>query len=188
MLDSYTVAMCTYSWGKASYARSMVELRDDVELKYTIVVIVPKFVGDGYIARTIHVEYKWTHPKCSSCKVFGHVLDEYPKKSVSDVLKSLKNPRQVVRGVQVGPNVGFKHSKQVYQPFSKMNSASASGKKKQAELSRQEVSNSNLFDVLNSLENDDDLDDDEKPLNKVDFDPVNSDSESDVKVAYDEIG
>ncbi|GKE41647.1 hypothetical protein Tco_1468931 [Tanacetum coccineum] len=31
------------------------------------------------------------------------------------------------------------------------------------------------------------MDDDENPLNKVDSDAVNSDSETDVKVAYDEI-
>ncbi|GKD52454.1 zinc finger, CCHC-type containing protein [Tanacetum coccineum] len=30
-----------------------------------------------------------------------------PKKIVSDVVKNLKNPRQVVRGVQVAPNVGL---------------------------------------------------------------------------------
>ncbi|GJY70281.1 alpha/beta hydrolases superfamily protein [Tanacetum coccineum] len=178
MLDSYTVAMCTYSWGKDSCTRAMVELQDDVELKDTIVVTVLKFVGDGYTVRTIRVEYKWTHPKCLSCKVFGHVLDECLKKSVSDVLKSLKNPRQAVRGVKVGPNVGFKHSKQVYQPFSKMNNASTNGKKKQPELYRQEqMLDGNLMLV----------DDDEKLLNKVDSDAVNSDSESYVKVAYDEI-
>ncbi|GKC23351.1 hypothetical protein Tco_1025501 [Tanacetum coccineum] len=62
MLNSYTAAMCTYSWGRASYARAMVELRADVELKDTIVV-VPKFVGEGYSMRTIHVEYKWTPPR-----------------------------------------------------------------------------------------------------------------------------
>ncbi|GKC03010.1 hypothetical protein Tco_0994620 [Tanacetum coccineum] len=87
-------------------------------------------------------------------------------------------------------------------------SAGTSGKKKQAGLSRQEVNNSNLIDALNSVENDDYLGTNggnsklaEKggdsgvvssahwsspPLNKVDSGPVNSDSESDVKVAYDE--
>ncbi|GJX59064.1 hypothetical protein Tco_0290454 [Tanacetum coccineum] len=92
MLEFYRTTMCTNSWGKASYARAMVELREDVELKDTILVIVPKFVGVGYTMRTIRVEYKWTHP-------------------------------------------GY---------------------------------------------------DDGKPLNKVDSDPVNPDSKSDVKVAYDE--
>nr|GEY65710.1 hypothetical protein [Tanacetum cinerariifolium] len=33
MLDSYTSDMCLQSWGRSSYARVMVELRADVELK-----------------------------------------------------------------------------------------------------------------------------------------------------------
>nr|GEX64262.1 hypothetical protein [Tanacetum cinerariifolium] len=157
MYDSYTVAMCTYPWGKASYARAMVELQDD------------------------------THPKCSSCKVFCYALDECPKNSVSDVLKRLKNPRQAVRVVQVGPNVGFKHSKQVYQPFSKMISASTSGKKKY-ELTNAKLSVKGTDSGVKELDGNLMLvDDDEKPLNKVDSDAVNTVSKSDVKVTYDEI-
>ncbi|GKC17583.1 hypothetical protein Tco_1014365 [Tanacetum coccineum] len=57
MLDSYTVAMCTDSWGRASYARAL-----------------------GYTLNTVHVEYEWTPPRCSGCKVFGHILDDFPKK------------------------------------------------------------------------------------------------------------
>nr|GEX00549.1 hypothetical protein [Tanacetum cinerariifolium] len=83
MLDSYTVAMCTYSWGKASHARAKIELQDDVYLNTT------------------------------------HLAER---------------------------NINFKAS-------------------------------ANLILV----------DDDEKPLNKVVSDAVNTDSESDVKVAYDEI-
>ncbi|GJR03624.1 hypothetical protein Tco_0526608 [Tanacetum coccineum] len=33
MLDSYTYDMCMQSWGRSSYARAMIELRADVELK-----------------------------------------------------------------------------------------------------------------------------------------------------------
>ncbi|GJZ57731.1 hypothetical protein Tco_0613225 [Tanacetum coccineum] len=110
----------------ATYARAMVELQLNVELKDTIVVVVPKFVELG------------------------------------DVLKNLKNPRQVVRGVKVGPKVGFKQTKQVYRCVSQKNSASISGKKKQDGSSRQESQN------------------------KVDYAPVDSDSDSDVEVAYDE--
>ncbi|GJS50020.1 putative reverse transcriptase domain-containing protein [Tanacetum coccineum] len=38
MLDSYTSNMCMQSWGRSSYARAMIELRADVELKDNIVV------------------------------------------------------------------------------------------------------------------------------------------------------
>ncbi|GKC38133.1 hypothetical protein Tco_1050517 [Tanacetum coccineum] len=42
--DSYTSTMCTDSWGRSSYAKSMVELRADVELKDTLMVVVSKCV------------------------------------------------------------------------------------------------------------------------------------------------
>ncbi|GJY59685.1 hypothetical protein Tco_0459577 [Tanacetum coccineum] len=69
MLDSYTVAMCTDSWGRASYARAMVEIRDDVELRDTIVIVVHKFIGERYTMNTIRVKYECTPPRCSGCKV-----------------------------------------------------------------------------------------------------------------------
>ncbi|GJU02370.1 hypothetical protein Tco_1112708 [Tanacetum coccineum] len=144
------------SW--SSYARAMIEFRADVELKDTIMVAMPKLIGERFYMCTIRIEYDCKPPRCSSCKVFGHVLDECPEKIISNVVKSLKNPRQAIRGVQVSPNVGFKPIKQVYKPVSNKNSASSRGKKKQVELSRQEASNLNPFDALNLVENDDDLD------------------------------
>ncbi|GJS31598.1 hypothetical protein Tco_0492218 [Tanacetum coccineum] len=120
MLNFYTFSMCMESWCRSSFAREMIELRADVELKDTIGTSVPKLV-------------------------------------VLDVLKNLKNLRQATRGVQVVPKLRFKRTKQVYQPVSKKNGANISGKQKQAEVTRQEVSNLNLFDALNSVENDDEL-------------------------------
>ncbi|GKA86243.1 hypothetical protein Tco_0807954 [Tanacetum coccineum] len=167
MLDSYTAAMCTDSWSRASYARAMVKLQAEVELEDTIVVAVSKFV---------------------------------------DVLKNLKNPRQVERGVPVGQNVGFKQTKQVYRLVSQKNSASTSGKN--SKLDRLDKSviisahgsspvatgspNTTILERINNLERkmlDGKLmlvDDDGKPLNKVDYTLVNSDSDSDVEVTYDE--
>ncbi|GJW99854.1 hypothetical protein Tco_0183768 [Tanacetum coccineum] len=97
-------------------------VKADVELKDTIVVVVPKFLGEGYHMKTIRVDYKWRPLRCLSCKVFGHVLGECPKQPVSVVLKNLKAPRQIVRGVLVGPKVGFKQTKYVYRPVSQKNS------------------------------------------------------------------
>ncbi|GKF04193.1 hypothetical protein Tco_0034861, partial [Tanacetum coccineum] len=42
MLDSYTFDMCMQSWGSSSYAKAMIELRANVELKDTIVVAMHK--------------------------------------------------------------------------------------------------------------------------------------------------
>ncbi|GKB18799.1 hypothetical protein Tco_0852722 [Tanacetum coccineum] len=63
MLDSYTTNMCMHSWGRSSYARAMIELRADVELKDNIVAIMPKIVGKGYYTCNIRVEYKWKPPR-----------------------------------------------------------------------------------------------------------------------------
>ncbi|GJY35475.1 hypothetical protein Tco_0420853, partial [Tanacetum coccineum] len=64
--------MCTDSSGRPSYARAMVELQIDVELKDNLVVVAPKFA------------------------------DGCPKKIVSGVLKNLKKPSQAGKGVQNG--------------------------------------------------------------------------------------
>ncbi|GKF63438.1 hypothetical protein Tco_0186886 [Tanacetum coccineum] len=48
MLDSYTSDTCMQSWGMSSYARAMIELRADVELKDNIVVAMPRVTGEGH--------------------------------------------------------------------------------------------------------------------------------------------
>ncbi|GJZ56039.1 reverse transcriptase domain-containing protein [Tanacetum coccineum] len=153
----------------SSYARVMTELPANAEFKDTIMVAMPKLVGEGFNMCNIRVEYE--------CKPF----------------------RQATRGVLVGRHVSFKSTKQIYTPVSNNNDANTSGKKKQAKVSRQEVGNSNPFDALNSIKNDDKLakridkferqlteeklllvDDDEKPLPKV-VSTVNADIDSEVE-------
>ncbi|GKB97890.1 hypothetical protein Tco_0984027 [Tanacetum coccineum] len=75
MLDSYTSDMCMQSLGRSSYAREMIELRVDEDLKDTIMVAILKLIGEGF----------------NICTIF------------SDVVKNLNNPRQATRGVSVGP-------------------------------------------------------------------------------------
>ncbi|GJT76566.1 hypothetical protein Tco_1043291 [Tanacetum coccineum] len=116
MLDSYTSDMCMQSWGRSSYARAIIELRANLELKENIV--------------------------------------ECPKNLGTSETKNLKKPSQTPRGVLVGPNVGFKPAKQVYQPVSKKPTANTSGNKKKNVVPNKEVSKSNSFDVLNLVEND----------------------------------
>nr|GEZ16267.1 hypothetical protein [Tanacetum cinerariifolium] len=106
MLDSYTSDMCLQSWGMASYARVMIELRADVELKDNIVMDMPKIIGEGYYTCTIRVEYEWKPPRCSCCKVFDHTQEECLKNIRLGVTKNLKKPSQISRGVLVGTNRG----------------------------------------------------------------------------------
>ncbi|GJZ34143.1 beta-caryophyllene synthase, partial [Tanacetum coccineum] len=67
--------------------------------------------------------------------------------------KTVKKPSQTSRGVPVSRKIGFKPQKE-YRPVPKNPNASSSGIKKKGVEPTIEVSNSNLFDVLNSIDND----------------------------------
>nr|GEZ95812.1 hypothetical protein [Tanacetum cinerariifolium] len=67
-------------------------------------------------------EYEWKPPRCSSCKVFGHIHEECPKNTGAGEKKTVKKPSQTSQGKSVEPTIA--------------------------------VSNSNPFDVLNSVDND----------------------------------
>ncbi|GKB55676.1 hypothetical protein Tco_0911862 [Tanacetum coccineum] len=142
--------------GRSSYARVMIELQADVELKDNIIVAMPKITREG-------------HYTCDGEK------------------KTVKKPSQTSRGVPVGPKMGFKPQKE-YRPVTKKPNTSSSGNKKKGMEPTIEVSNSNSFDVLNSVDNDVEfgkhrlLDNDRNPL--VHTGIVESDSE--VKVGFDE--
>ncbi|GKA75542.1 hypothetical protein Tco_0781920, partial [Tanacetum coccineum] len=66
MLDSYTSDMCMQSWHTSSYARAMIDLRADGELKDTIVVAMPKLTGEGFNLYTIRVDYESQPPSNSN--------------------------------------------------------------------------------------------------------------------------
>ncbi|GJV83046.1 hypothetical protein Tco_1522944, partial [Tanacetum coccineum] len=118
MLDSYTSDMCMQSWGRSSYARVMIELRADVELKDNIVVAMPKIIGEGHYLCNVHVEYEWKPPTCASCKVFVYIHEECPKNIGAGEKKTSMKPSQTYRGIPVGPKMGFKPQKE-YRPVPK---------------------------------------------------------------------
>ncbi|GKC53948.1 retrotransposon protein, putative, ty1-copia subclass [Tanacetum coccineum] len=152
MLDSYTSDMCIQSWGRSSYARAMIEIRDDVELKDTIVVAMLKLTREGFYTCTIRVEYEWKPPRCTCCKLFGHIQEECPKNPGLGVAKNLKKPSLAPRGVLVSSKVGFKPTKE-YRHIAKKPTANTIGIKKKGVEPTKEVTNSNPFNVLNSVVN-----------------------------------
>ncbi|GKF86499.1 retrotransposon protein, putative, ty1-copia subclass [Tanacetum coccineum] len=151
MLDSYTSDMCMQS--RLSYARVMIELRAHVELKDNIVVAMHKITMEGHYTCNVRVEYEWKPPRCSSCRVFGHIHEECLKNTGVGEKKTMKKPSQTSQGVLVCPKIGFKHQKE-YRPVPKKTTASSSGNKKKGVEPTIEVGNSNPFDVLNSVDND----------------------------------
>ncbi|GKC48241.1 RNA-directed DNA polymerase, eukaryota, reverse transcriptase zinc-binding domain protein [Tanacetum coccineum] len=153
MFDFYTSDMCMQSLGRSSFARVMIELRADVELKDHIVVVMPKITREGHYTCNVRVEYEWKPLRCLSCKVFGHIHEECPKNTGAGEKKTVKKPSKTSRGVPVGPKMTFKSQKE-YRPVTRMPNASSSGNKKKGVEPTIEVSNSNPFDVLNSVDND----------------------------------
>ncbi|GJX40124.1 zinc finger, CCHC-type containing protein [Tanacetum coccineum] len=143
------------SWGRSSYARVMIELRADVELKDNIVVAMLKIIGEGHYICNVRVDYEWKPPRCATCKVFGHIYEECPKNTCASEKKNVKKPSQTSRGVLVGPKMGFKPQKE-YRHVPKKPASSNGNKKKSVEPTI-EVSNSNPFEVLNSVNNDEEL-------------------------------
>ncbi|GJT31719.1 RNA-directed DNA polymerase, eukaryota, reverse transcriptase zinc-binding domain protein [Tanacetum coccineum] len=139
--------------GRSSYVRAMIELRADMELKDNIVVAMPKIVGEGHYTCNIRVEYEWKPPRCAFCKVFRHIHEECPKNTSAGETKTMKKPSQTSRGVLVDLKVGFKPHKE-YRPVSNKPNASSGGNKKKGVEPTIEVSNSNPFEVLNSVDND----------------------------------
>ncbi|GJX24153.1 zinc knuckle CX2CX4HX4C containing protein [Tanacetum coccineum] len=172
MLDSYMTIMCTDSWGGACYARVMVELQADVELKDIIVVVIPKFIGAGYNMSTIHVKLNNLVDE-DYCGGMNPSSTQEVKQVEGNGKKDINT--SVPSSLYYKPLIGV-----VY--FAHGSSPVASGI----------LNNTLLAKRINKIERQMldgklmPMDHDGQPLNKVDSDPVNSNSESDVEVAYDE--
>ncbi|PWA55018.1 ATPase, F1/V1/A1 complex, alpha/beta subunit, Zinc knuckle CX2CX4HX4C [Artemisia annua] len=65
--------------GHISFARALVELSSDSELKREVTMAIPKEDDSGFITACIKVEYEWKPPHCEECKVSGHDLISCPK-------------------------------------------------------------------------------------------------------------
>nr|GEZ44037.1 hypothetical protein [Tanacetum cinerariifolium] len=77
---------------RSSYARVMIELRADVELKYNIVMAMPKITREGHYTCKVHVEYEWKPSRCSSCNIFRHIHEECLKNTGAVEKKTVKKP------------------------------------------------------------------------------------------------
>ncbi|GJR50617.1 hypothetical protein Tco_1401138 [Tanacetum coccineum] len=141
------------NYGRSSYARAMIELRADVELKDNIVVVMPKITREGHYTCNIRVEYEWKPPRCASYKVFGHIHEDCLKNIGASVTKNLKKTNQAPKCIPVGPKMGFKPNKE-YRPVPKKHTVNSSYNKKKGVDSTNKVSDSNPFEVLNSVDND----------------------------------
>ncbi|GKB10689.1 RNA-directed DNA polymerase, eukaryota, reverse transcriptase zinc-binding domain protein [Tanacetum coccineum] len=79
MLDSYTNSMCLESYGRSSYARILIKIDACIGFSDNLIMAIFELKGPGYTKETIRVEYDWEPPRCSTCLLFGHSVDDYPK-------------------------------------------------------------------------------------------------------------
>ncbi|GJZ14484.1 hypothetical protein Tco_0550161 [Tanacetum coccineum] len=142
---------------------------------------MPKINGEGHYIGNIRVEYEWKPPRCTletdihkrtknkakndktehgmeKCvktkpnRSQKRIREECPKNTGASEKKTLKKPSQTSRGVSVGLK-SFKPQKE-YRPVPKKPTASSSSNKKKGMVPTIEFSNSNPFEVLNSVNND----------------------------------
>ncbi|GKG29826.1 hypothetical protein Tco_0419724, partial [Tanacetum coccineum] len=78
MLDSYTYTTCMKSQSRSSYARAMIELHADKDMKESMVIFVPNIDDEGHTCVRVTFEYEWKPPHCCKCKSFGHLIENYP--------------------------------------------------------------------------------------------------------------
>nr|GEX49208.1 hypothetical protein [Tanacetum cinerariifolium] len=178
--------------GHVDYARALIDIRVDQELKEDMVIVIPIVEDDGEVLQTARVKYEWETPRCSVCRVFGHDDMLCPKQPVEKLKKQHTNHYgfqhpSSSQGMNVGSNFQVKPKKPIWQVFSKNNSASSSGTKKNFEVSRKVMSSTKPFDALNTIEEGDELRSNGGRQIQVDH-LVNEDNDSEVEEVYDETG
>ncbi|PWA40186.1 hypothetical protein CTI12_AA567090 [Artemisia annua] len=72
MMDRTTARMCHMGTGNIGYARVLVEIKAEKELKDKIEIVYKgKDLGTSW-TKFVNVEYTWKPPRCDHCQVFGH--------------------------------------------------------------------------------------------------------------------
>ncbi|XP_021990588.1 uncharacterized protein LOC110886997 [Helianthus annuus] len=160
-LDGYTADMCSDHWGRSSFARALIEINADSDIKECVTVAIPKLDEEGYVTESIRVEYEWKPQRCSGCCVFGHNDQSCPK-----VVNNKKDKQVVVdedgfvtekrKTARVGTMPKKQRQKFIYRPKVANAGASSSGTKhdKPNNANRDSVEIRNSFEALNSTEGD----------------------------------
>nr|GEU30805.1 hypothetical protein [Tanacetum cinerariifolium] len=85
MLDAFTSAMCNDPWGKIRYARALIEISADQELKKDVTMAAPLPNGKGHTKERMMVEYEWQPKRYVECLVLGHDSNGCPKRVIVPV-------------------------------------------------------------------------------------------------------
>ncbi|GJR12033.1 zinc knuckle CX2CX4HX4C containing protein [Tanacetum coccineum] len=70
----------------------LIEINACNDFRDKLLMVVPNLMEHRYTKKTIHIEYEWVPPRCSTCLIYGHSLDDFPKAA----------PKRVVNGIAKG--------------------------------------------------------------------------------------
>nr|GEZ53562.1 hypothetical protein [Tanacetum cinerariifolium] len=62
MLDAFTSFVCVDPWGRIGFARALIEVSAEADLKHEVIMAVPYEDGMGCTKERIKVEYEWKPP------------------------------------------------------------------------------------------------------------------------------
>nr|GEW98782.1 hypothetical protein [Tanacetum cinerariifolium] len=80
MLNAFTSSMCADSCGHISFARALIEVSAEKELKQEVVMASLIVDGTGFTKERIRVEYEWIPPLCLDFHIFGNAHEQCPKR------------------------------------------------------------------------------------------------------------
>ncbi|GJW37170.1 hypothetical protein Tco_0060090 [Tanacetum coccineum] len=169
ILDSYTYDIYLQSWDRSSYAKAMIELRADMELKDNIMMAMPIIMGEGYYTCNTIPKNPTTSLSCNKKKGVA-LTSEVRNSNLFDVLKLVDND------VEFGTN-----KETTNLGNNKANSSGSSF----MNVKNSNTSNTLIFDKIRKFEDllidgqDILVDEDGNPLKKVEC-PGDDDSEDEV--------
>ncbi|GJQ99903.1 UvrD-like helicase, ATP-binding domain, P-loop containing nucleoside triphosphate hydrolase [Tanacetum coccineum] len=72
VLGSLTTSINSLCEGRLSFARVLVEMSTEKELKNEVIIVYKQQNNCNNITKVVKVEYAWKPWRCSNCAVFGH--------------------------------------------------------------------------------------------------------------------
>nr|GEY34702.1 hypothetical protein [Tanacetum cinerariifolium] len=84
MVDSYAMFVCLQSWDRMDYARALIDIRADQELKEDMVIAILNVEDDGEVLHMVRVKYEWETPRCGTN--VGSKVQFMPKKPIWKVV------------------------------------------------------------------------------------------------------
>ncbi|GJT80868.1 protein LAZ1 [Tanacetum coccineum] len=73
MLDAFTNAMCAEPWGRLGFARALIEVMAEKDLKKEVTMAIPIVDGEGHTMAKIDVAYEWKPARCTQSDGFTMV-------------------------------------------------------------------------------------------------------------------